>query len=106
MTEPNGTYASLVQGFIFDLDGTLADTMPVHYAAWVEITARYGLNFPEDRFYSMGGVPTKKIAAMLVEEAGIAIDPAIVERDKEAAFVRGIDVPGAIQPIAAVIEIA
>ena len=51
------------KGFIFDLDGTLADTMPWHYRAWITIAERYGLTFPEDRFYSLGGVPTAKIAA-------------------------------------------
>ena len=56
MTEPR-------RGFIFDLDGTLVDTMPSHFVAWTEIARRHGLTFPEARFYSLGGVPTAKIAA-------------------------------------------
>jgi HAD superfamily hydrolase (TIGR01509 family) len=95
-----------MQGFIFDLDGTLADTMPVHYRAWVEITGRHALRLAEDRFYGLGGIPTRKIAEMLVREAGSNIDPGLVAKEKEAAFVRAIDVPGAIQPIVAVVEIA
>ena len=51
MTEPK-------RGFIFDLDGTLVDTMPSHFVAWTEIARRHGFQFPEERFYSLGGVPT------------------------------------------------
>ena len=43
------------QALIFDCDGTLADTMPQHWRAWQEVTARHGIHFPEDRFYSLGG---------------------------------------------------
>jgi len=93
-------------GFIFDLDGTLADTMPAHYRAWTKIAGRYGLTFPEDRFYSLGGVPTAKIAAQLVAEAGLSLDANLVAREKEQAYVDGLDTPGSIQPIPAVIEIA
>ena len=94
------------QGFIFDLDGTLADTMPAHYRAWTAVAGRHGLTFPEDRFYSLGGVPTAKIAAMLVAEAGVGADPALVAREKERAYVDGLDEPGAIRPVPAVIQIA
>ena len=45
------------QGLIFDCDGTLADTMPLHWRAWQMITQRHNLYFPEDRFYAFGGVP-------------------------------------------------
>ena len=88
---------------IFDLDGTLADTMPVHYSVWTEIAARYGITFPEDRFYSMGGVPTAKIAATLAAEQGLAIDPVAVAREKEQMVLSRV---GDVKPIAAVVEIA
>jgi HAD superfamily hydrolase (TIGR01509 family) len=88
---------------IFDLDGTLADTMPVHYSVWREVAPRYGLTFPEERFYSMGGVPTAKIAATLAAEQGLAIDPSVVAREKEALVLQRV---GEVQPIAAVVEIA
>ncbi|GFK32009.1 Fructose-1-phosphate phosphatase YqaB [Vibrio cholerae] len=37
---------SLYEGFIFDMDGTLLDTMPAHLAAW-EATAKH-FDFPFD----------------------------------------------------------
>ena len=30
------------EGYIFDLDGTLVDSMPLHYRAWREALARAG----------------------------------------------------------------
>jgi HAD superfamily hydrolase (TIGR01509 family) len=94
------------KGFIFDLDGTLADTMPVHFAAWQAIAARYGLRFPEERFYSLGGVPTREIAELLISEAGVDADPQAVALEKEQAFVAALERPGAIRPIQKVVDIA
>jgi HAD superfamily hydrolase (TIGR01509 family) len=88
---------------IFDLDGTLADTMPVHYRAWIEVAARHGLSFPEDRFYALGGMPTRNIAALLAGEQGIVLDPATVAQEKEQAFLRRF---GEVRPIEQVVEIA
>jgi beta-phosphoglucomutase family hydrolase len=97
---------SMSNGFIFDLDGTLADTMPAHYQAWTVIVARYGLTFPEARFYEMGGVPTAKIAAQLVAAAGLALDPLVVAKEKEHAYVASLADGANVHPIAPVVELA
>ena len=59
-----------IKGLIFDCDGTLADTMPLHWHAWQIVTQRHKLHFPEDRFYSFGGVPSRDILKMLAQEQG------------------------------------
>jgi len=94
------------RGFIFDLDGTLVDTMPSHFVAWTEIAQRHGFEFPEARFYSLGGVPTQKIAAMLIAEAGLTIDPVALALEKEQMYYDSLAAGGGVQPIAAVVEIA
>lgn len=86
---------------IFDLDGTLADTMPVHFRAWQDMGARHGVVFPIDRFYSLGGVPTVTIARLLVAEQGLAVDPARLASEKEAAFLARFDEIGPIAPVVA-----
>lgn len=86
---------------IFDLDGTLADTMPVHWRAWQDMAARHGVVFPIERFYGLGGVPTITIARLLVEEQGLAIDPARLATDKEAAFLARFDEVGPLEPVVA-----
>jgi len=88
---------------IFDLDGTLADTMPVHYRAWQEVAGRHRLAFPEARFYALGGVPTVKIAATLIAEQGLSLDPEVICREKEEAVLRRFHEIG---PIPAVVELA
>jgi HAD superfamily hydrolase (TIGR01509 family) len=94
------------RAFIFDLDGTLADTMPSHYAAWTAIAARHGLVFPEARFYALGGVPTTKIAAMLIAEAGLPLDPGAIALEKEQAYFERLAAGAGIQPIEVVVSLA
>ena len=92
-----------IKGLIFDCDGTLADTMPMHWNAWQQITAKYKLNFPEDRFYSLGGVPSPHILEMLSKEQNIELDPVQASHEKENAYLPHLS---AIQPVYAVVQIA
>jgi beta-phosphoglucomutase family hydrolase len=91
------------KGLVFDCDGTLADTMPLHWRAWQVITARHNLHFPQDRFYSLGGVPTRDILKMLGQEQGVAIDHLAVAKEKEVAYLEHLHEVG---PIHCVVEIA
>lgn len=92
-----------IKGLIFDCDGTLADTMPLHWRAWNSITSRHGIHFPEDRFYSLGGVPSRDILQMLREEQGLKIDPIAVAKEKEIAY---LDLMHQVGPIHEVVNIA
>ena len=87
---------------IFDLDGTLADTMPVHFRAWCDVGARFGVALPIERFYALGGVPTLTIARTLVEEQGLALDPAHLTAEKEAAFLARFHEIGPIEVVVAI----
>jgi HAD superfamily hydrolase (TIGR01509 family) len=82
---PPGDFA----GYIFDLDGTLVDTMPLHYRAWDTAMRSVGLDAPldEELFYSLGGVPTKRVAELIAAHYGLKIDAHAVFRHKEALFV-------------------
>jgi HAD superfamily hydrolase (TIGR01509 family) len=100
---PVSAFAPAPTAAIFDLDGTLADTMPVHYRAWQEVAGRHRLVFPETRFYALGGVPTVKIAATLIAEQGLSLDPAVICHEKEEAVLRRFH---EIRPIPAVVELA
>src|SRR5438105_2110754 len=91
------------QGLIFDCDGTLADTMPLHWQAWQVIVKRHRLNFPEERFYALGGVPSRDILKMLSAEQGLDLDHLAVAHEKEAEY---LPLLAKAQPIAAVVEIA
>ncbi len=60
-------------GYIFDCDGTLADTMPLHYRAWCRLVEEHGGSFPEELFYKLGGTPTEQIVQFLRDERGLKI---------------------------------
>jgi beta-phosphoglucomutase family hydrolase len=81
---PAGDFA----GYIFDLDGTLVDTMPLHYRAWDEAMRAVGLQCPldEELFYSLGGVPTLKVAELIGKHYGLTVDPHAVFDQKESLF--------------------
>jgi beta-phosphoglucomutase family hydrolase len=75
-----------VRGLIFDCDGTLADTMPLHWRAWETVLRRHPFEFSQERFYSLGGVPSREILRMLSQEQSIPIDHLAVALEKEAAY--------------------
>jgi beta-phosphoglucomutase-like phosphatase (HAD superfamily) len=91
------------RGLIFDCDCTLADTMPLHWSAWQMIANKYKLHFPEDRFYSLGGVPSLDILKMLAEEQGMTLDYVAAAHEKENAYV---PLMAQVEPVQAVVEIA
>jgi beta-phosphoglucomutase family hydrolase len=92
-----------VRALIFDCDGTLADTMPAHFAAWTITLKQYGLSFPEELFYDWGGVPSDRIARRLGEEQRVPVDAEQIAREKEAAFLRCIHT---VRPVPEVLKVA
>jgi beta-phosphoglucomutase-like phosphatase (HAD superfamily) len=92
-----------IKGIIFDCDGTLADTMPLHWRAWQTIAARHQFHFPEARFYSLGGVPSREILRMLSSEQGLGLDHLAVAREKEAEYLPLI---AQVEPINTVVGVA
>src|SRR2546430_3844131 len=93
----------MIQGIIFDCDGTLADTMPLHWRAWQVIMARHRLKFQEERFYALGGVPSRDILKMLSREQGITLDHLAVATEKEVEYLPLI---AQVEPINTVVGIA
>ena len=92
-----------IKGLVFDCDGTLADTMPLHWRAWQAIAAKYKLHFPEDRFYSLGGVPSRDILQMLAREQNVSLDHIEAAHEKENVY---LPLMATVEPIHAVVEIA
>jgi beta-phosphoglucomutase family hydrolase len=92
-----------IKGIIFDCDGTLADTMPLHWKAWQSITLKHGLEFPEERFYALGGVPSRDILKMLCEEQKRDLDHMALAHEKEEAYLPFLP---RVQPITLVVAVA
>ncbi len=92
-----------IRGLIFDCDGTLADTMPLHWQAWRQIAAQHGFHFTEERFYALAGIPSRDILRQLGEEQGLRLDPLGIAREKEQAYLALL---GHVAPIELVVNIA
>ena len=93
----------MIKGIIFDCDGTLADTMPLHWRAWQIVSAKYKLHFPEERFYSLGGVPSRDILKILAEEQGVTLDHLKAAHEKEEAY---LPLMAQVEPINVVVNVA
>ena len=91
-----------IKGLIFDCDGTLADTMPLHWQAWRTVTVRHGLHFPEERFYALGGVPSRDILQMLRIEQNVDIDPLALAHEKESEYLRSFSQVGPVPEVVAI----
>ena len=91
-------------GLIFDLDGTLADTMPTHFFAWSQSMAEHGLVLSEERFYALGGVPASEIIELLAKEQHKVVDAIAVAEAKEALFMGLLGVVQPVLPVRAIAE--
>jgi beta-phosphoglucomutase family hydrolase len=74
------------KGLIFDLDGTLANTMPIHYLAWKNAAAKYGIDFTVELFKQLAGVPLYPTVEKLNQLFGTNIDPKELGDAKENEF--------------------
>ncbi len=92
-----------IRALIFDCDGTIADTMPLHWQSWREIAARHGFAFDEARFYALAGIPSRDIVRVLNREQGLELDPLGIAREKEETYLGKLEHIG---PIEIVLEIA
>lgn len=99
----DGEAARDVRALVFDLDGTLVNTMPLHWEAWQQVLRRHGLQFSERRFYSLGGVPARDILRLLADEQGVVLDPRRVAREKAEAYL--VLLPR-VRPLPAILDVA
>jgi beta-phosphoglucomutase-like phosphatase (HAD superfamily) len=96
---------SKYDGYIFDCDGTIADTMPLHYKAWSEtLAAKLGResDFTEEMFYRFGGMPARAIVERLNKDFGYTLEPEAFAHEKEMNFIKLL--PG-IGPVQEVIDV-
>lgn len=91
------------KALIFDLDGTLADTMPVHYWAYHDTLLQFGIDFKPELFSSLAGIPAVQTIEKLNEIFGTSMHPEKVGHFKEAEYEK---IMHKMKPIHPVIELA
>ncbi len=79
---PQGNF----RAYLFDCDGTIVDSMPLHYVAWKKALAEWGCTFEEELFYAWGGRPVRDIIASLNSMYGLNMPVDAVAHRKEALY--------------------
>lgn len=98
---PDGDF----EGFIFDCDGTLAESMPVHHRAWHAALSRHGatFDFHWELFNRRAGMSIERTVEELNLEFGLSLDPIAVAREQHAQYERLLP---EVRPIAEVVAFA
>ncbi|MEJ2062803.1 MAG: HAD hydrolase-like protein [Reinekea sp.] len=92
------------EALIFDMDGTLIDSMPSHYEAWSRVARNYDLHFSRERFYQLGGVPTYETLEILSAESGLEINIPEAKAMKEKLYDDLTHLVGPIATSVAIVE--
>jgi HAD superfamily hydrolase (TIGR01509 family) len=74
------------RAYLFDCDGTIVDSMPLHYIAWKAALAEWNCEFPEKLFYSWGGKPVDEIISTLNKMNGLNMPVEFVGKRKENLY--------------------
>jgi HAD superfamily hydrolase (TIGR01509 family) len=75
------------QAYLFDCDGTIADSMPLHYVAWKKVLSERNCAFDEKLFYAWGGRPIAEIIATLNEDQKLSMPVETVAQRKEQLYI-------------------
>ena len=89
------------KAYLFDCDGTIADSMPLHYVAWTKVLNEWNCDFPEEKFYAWGGMPIVDILNTLNKEQGLNMPVPELMVQKEALY---FELLHELQPIPEVLE--
>tara|TARA_R110000868_G_scaffold133136_4_gene344581 strand:+ start:176 stop:778 length:603 start_codon:yes stop_codon:yes gene_type:complete len=84
---------SRYKGIVFDMDGTLIDSMGAHGLAWQKTCAHFGYPYEGDYIHGLGGVPTREIVKLLNEKYGLSHDQDEVTEHKRQGFLKLDDKP-------------
>lgn len=92
--------------YLFDCDGTITDSMPIHYLAWQRVLGEYGVVFGEEQFYAWGGRTPAEVIADLNTHQGPDIPAEVVDRRREQIFLELLPQVGAVPEVLEHIEAA
>src|SRR5271163_1101952 len=94
----------IFKAYLFDCDGTIVDSMPLHYIAWSKALAEQQCEFGEDRFYDWGGVSVAEVIQRLNKQQGLNMSVEEVSNRKEHFYIENLAQLKAIPEVLEVIE--
>jgi beta-phosphoglucomutase family hydrolase len=94
------TVDSNVKALIFDIDGTLADTMPAHFKAFRKVLSKYGIDFTQELFETLAGVPVEPQMVLLKKRFNpTGFEPERVAMEKEEEYQKTLAQMKPIKPV-------
>jgi HAD superfamily hydrolase (TIGR01509 family) len=92
------------RAYLFDCDGTIVNSMPLHLLAWQKALAPYGAEYPAELFWAQGGLPTRQIVANLNQEYGLNMPVEETAHAKELLYFELLPQLTAVPEVLAQIE--
>lgn len=89
------------RAYLFDCDGTVVDSMPLHYIAWEKALGEWSCSLDEELFYAWGGKPPAEIVATLNKMRGLNMPVEAVAERKERLYYEQLP---ELQPVPEVLE--
>jgi beta-phosphoglucomutase family hydrolase len=74
------------KAIIFDLDGTLADSIPTHMQCWHETCKTFNYKFDEAIMFEMTGMPTRIFAEYIIKDSGCSLSVEDIMKMKQSHF--------------------
>ncbi|MFQ4144182.1 HAD-IA family hydrolase [Chlorogloeopsis sp. ULAP02] len=97
---PTPPYTAL----IFDCDGTLADTLSLHYKAWSESVQVFGAHMEREWYYNRTGISTVELIQILNATYGYQLDVEQVKTEKNRRYRQLLHTVKEIQPVAEIVR--
>ena len=94
----------LAKGLIFDIDGTILDTMPVHFIAWRQTAAEHGIDFTPELFVEVTGVPALQTSQYLKNKFKADFDEVEFTHRKEERYELNMSKAKPIVPVVNIIR--
>jgi beta-phosphoglucomutase-like phosphatase (HAD superfamily) len=88
-----------IKGLIFDCDGTLVDSMPLHMKAWEEAFKQFEIYFDYDFLFAQKGMKETEIIEKYNQNFGTNLIPREIVSAKHEYFQKNIESVTPIQPI-------
>jgi HAD superfamily hydrolase (TIGR01509 family) len=92
------------KAYLFDCDGTIADSMPLHYIAWKSVLSEWNCEFAEELFYQWGGMPVVEIISTLNQRHGLSMPVRDIQKRKEELFYANLPLLKAVPEVLEHIE--
>jgi beta-phosphoglucomutase family hydrolase len=92
------------KGLIFDLDGTLVDSIRLHYDAYMSTLAPYNIKFDIGYMLSFTGMPTIDCCSQIVNDFNVPISAQELMERKEGLFGQMLHLVELIEPVMKVVR--